>query len=97
VYQQRANHFDHTNAHYLLQLLCSNKAKSLGIKTAKLPIDPDRLNASTVLTVNQVVEILIAFNETLDWASTMERCLPKRKTKEQAAKQAPVAEECADN
>jgi tRNA (guanine9-N1)-methyltransferase len=67
------------------QNLCANKATKLGIKTVKLPIGPERLKASTVLTVNQVVEILLIFNETSDWEVTLDRCLPRRKTKEQVA------------
>ena len=35
-----------------------------------------------MLTVNQVMDILLAYNETLDWEQTMDRCLPKRKIKE---------------
>ncbi|UZJ51062.1 hypothetical protein CBS101457_000382 [Exobasidium rhododendri] len=62
--------------------ICAQKATRLGIKTAKLPIGPGRLKSSTVLTVNQVVEILLAFNETSDWELTLDRCLPRRKTKD---------------
>lgn len=53
----------------------------MGISTARLPIDPGRLTASTVLTVNQVVEILLSYNETQDWHETLDRCLPQRKVK----------------
>jgi tRNA (guanine9-N1)-methyltransferase len=63
------------------QRLCADKAERLGIKTARLPIDPTRLIGSTVLTVNGVVNILLTYNETLDWEKTFDRSLPKRKVK----------------
>lgn len=57
----------------------------MGIKTARLPIDPSRLTGSMVLTVNGVVDILLAYNETHNWETAFDRCLPKRKVKQQEA------------
>lgn len=74
--------------------MCADRANQLGISTARLPIDAGRLNASTILTVNQVVEILLVFNETQDWQVTLDRCLPQRKVKKvQSEKQEEIQEE----
>lgn len=70
------------------QDLCANKARSLGLKTARLPIDAkfmvsqSELRSRKVLTVNQVLEILVGWNETKDWKLAIERGLPVRKLDE---------------
>jgi tRNA (guanine9-N1)-methyltransferase len=55
------------------------KANSLGIKTAKLPIDDymDDLRSS-VLNVNTVVEILGNFIESKNWDFSIKKAIPKR-------------------
>ena len=56
------------------------KAKSLGIRTAKLPIrEHVKLNATHVLTVNHVLEILLNFAATNSWPEALSCILPKRK------------------
>ncbi len=55
------------------------KANSLGIKTAKLPIEDyvDDLR-SCVLNLNTVVEILGNFIESNDWDFSIKKAIPKR-------------------
>ncbi|KAJ9100986.1 hypothetical protein QFC19_005382 [Naganishia cerealis] len=61
--------------------LCQNKAEKLGIKTARLPIGKYLADMPTrkVLTVNQVFEILLKFNELGSWQLAMEAVMPQRK------------------
>lgn len=61
--------------------MCVNKANLLGLRTARLPISADRLKTSQVLTVNQVVQILLAFNEHGDWDTAFDLHLPRRKVR----------------
>ena len=61
------------------KFLCQNKAKELGIPTARLPIlDHVDLSASTVLTVNQVHEILLKRQHSSDW-TFLSTLIPSRK------------------
>lgn len=60
--------------------LCLDKAKSLGVRHAKLPIG-EHLNLASrkILTTNHVVEILLRYLETRDWKESLLYVLPKRK------------------
>ncbi|KAJ7514334.1 hypothetical protein O6H91_23G039700 [Diphasiastrum complanatum] len=56
------------------------KAQEQGISTARLPIAENlKIAASKVLTVNQVVEILLGFMESRDWAKVLVAAIPHRK------------------
>lgn len=64
--------------------LCAKKAEALGVRVARLPIDPSfldgqKINARKVLTVNQVFAILVGWTETRDWTAALKRGLPTRK------------------
>eukprot|EP01028_Stygiella_incarcerata_P013066 TRINITY_DN81128_c0_g1_i1.p1 TRINITY_DN81128_c0_g1~~TRINITY_DN81128_c0_g1_i1.p1 ORF type:complete len:298 (-),score=106.93 TRINITY_DN81128_c0_g1_i1:95-988(-) len=61
--------------------LTLEKAKKLGIPTAKLPIDPSRLalRGSVVLTINQVFEILMNHREGMTWDESLKAVIPMRK------------------
>ncbi|KAK7049742.1 tRNA (guanine(9)-N(1))-methyltransferase [Paramarasmius palmivorus] len=61
--------------------LCLNKAKEMGIRTARLPIGRyvDSLPTRKVLTVNQVFEIMLKWVETKDWEQAFYSIIPKRK------------------
>ncbi|WFD18494.1 tRNA (guanine(9)-N(1))-methyltransferase [Malassezia caprae] len=64
--------------------LCAKKAEALGLRMARLPIDPSFLDgqhmqARKVLTVNQVFAILVGWTETRDWTEALKRGLPARK------------------
>lgn len=64
--------------------LCAKKADALGVRVARLPIDPSfldgqKMNARKVLTVNQVFAILVGWTETRDWTAALKRGLPTRK------------------
>eukprot|EP00249_Psilotum_nudum_P036143 c642_g1_i1 orf=192-1238(+) len=60
--------------------LTHEKAKRQGILTAKLPISKHlRMASSQVLTVNQVVEIILAFLECKEWANAFYQTIPQRK------------------
>lgn len=55
------------------------KANSLGIKTARLPLEQYIKDIkNNVLNVNTVVEILANYIETKDWKTAIETVLPKR-------------------
>lgn len=60
--------------------LTMEKAKKLGMATAKLPIDEHlKLFATKVLTCNHVFEILLHYQESQDWLKAMMAVLPARK------------------
>lgn len=63
--------------------ICAEKARRLGLRTARLPISADRLKSSVVMTVNQVVNILLAFNQTGSWEEAFDQHLPKRKMRKE--------------
>lgn len=81
--------------------LCAKKAEALGIRTARLPIDPaflagQRMNARKVLTVNQVFEILVGWTETRDWTAALQRGLPTRKFHQNEGGEADAADAAAE-
>jgi tRNA (guanine9-N1)-methyltransferase len=55
------------------------KAKQLGLRTAKLPIKEHFPHILTVLTINHVVEILLKYNETQSWEQAIRAIIPERK------------------
>lgn len=56
------------------------KAREQGIRSAKLPIkEYCGLKSSTVLTVNQIFDIMLKFAETQDWAMAIRAVIPLRK------------------
>ncbi|RKP34232.1 guanine-1-methyltransferase-domain-containing protein, partial [Dimargaris cristalligena] len=56
------------------------KASEQGIATARLPIgDFLKMASRKVLTVNQVMEIILKYLETQDWAEAMMQFIPQRK------------------
>lgn len=60
--------------------LTFDKATAQGIATRRLPIPEDCLHGTrSVITVNQVMDILLAYCETQDWRSACTRALPGRK------------------
>lgn len=63
------------------QNLCQQKAERLGIKTARLPIGKYLAEMPTrkVLTVNQVFDILVKYNELQDWKEAFLAVMPQRK------------------
>ena len=64
--------------------LCENKAKSLGIPTAKFPLEAYFAKAgfSRVLTTNHCVDILLEFACSEDWMQSCKRGVPVRKLKD---------------
>lgn len=66
--------------HNRLKQATFNKATELQIECAKLPIAEHlELNTTKILTVNHVVEIIMKFRETQDWAKSLVSVLPSRK------------------
>lgn len=66
--------------------VCASKAAAQGIRTAQLPIrEHVTLQASTVLTVNQVFDIYGTFQRTGDWTKTFTHVIPTRKIKAKKA------------
>lgn len=60
--------------------LTLDKAEAAGIRHARLPLAAHvALAGSAVLTVNQVLELLLAWLELRDWRGACERVVPKRK------------------
>ncbi|OAA64680.1 tRNA m g methyltransferase domain containing protein [Niveomyces insectorum RCEF 264] len=60
--------------------LCYARAQERGIRTAKLPVGDYMVMASRqVLTTNHVVEIMLHWLETGDWATAFSIVIPKRK------------------
>jgi hypothetical protein len=60
--------------------LTLNKAKEQGIRHARLPIQKHlALSGTHVLTVNQVVDIILAQLELKNWDLAMEKAVPMRK------------------
>jgi len=61
--------------------LCEGKAKSQGIRTARLPIGVflNELPTRKVLTVNQVCDILLYWIATRDWKAAFHAVVPPRK------------------
>jgi len=69
--------------HNRLKGITFEKAKKEGIETAKLPIaEYCELNSRSVISVNQVVELLVDFLNTNDWAKSVDKCIPNRKKKQ---------------
>jgi tRNA (guanine9-N1)-methyltransferase len=67
-----------------LKRVAIDRAETLGIATARLPIDEHlKLFATKVLTCNHVFEILLKYRENgNDWKKAMLQILPKRKEAE---------------
>ena len=60
--------------------LTERKAKSLGIRTAKLPIAQFiEMSFSQVLTVNQVVDIVASAFSDRSWEQAIRKVIPQRK------------------
>mmetsp|Transcript_47837 Transcript_47837/g.89062 ORF Transcript_47837/g.89062 Transcript_47837/m.89062 type:complete len:347 (-) Transcript_47837:206-1246(-) len=60
--------------------LTLEKAEKQGIAHARLPIGPElKLRMSSVLTVNQVVEIILNYFESNDWIESLSKAIPSRK------------------
>lgn len=65
--------------------LCLNKAKALGIKAARLPIDEHvRVSGRRILTTNQAFELLLKWLELRDWKAAFEAAIPSRKISTEA-------------
>ena len=62
--------------------MCASRAKSQGLRTARLPLGSYvQLDASQVLTVNQVYSILVEWWATRDWKEAIVAAIPQRKIK----------------
>ncbi|KAK8833303.1 hypothetical protein WA577_007834 [Blastocystis sp. JDR] len=59
--------------------LTLNKAKQLGYRCAKLPLELVRFHGSRVLTVNNVVELLVRFHNDPNWEQVIKEGVPMRK------------------
>ncbi|KAF8742918.1 tRNA (Guanine-1)-methyltransferase, partial [Rhizoctonia solani] len=61
--------------------LCANKARDMGVRSARLPIGRYLKDMPTrkVLTVNQVFDILVHWVTTRNWEDAMQKVMPKRK------------------
>ena len=68
------------------QNLTLELATRAGVRHARLPIQAHvKMAGSHVLTVNQVVELLLAWLELRDWRAACERAVPRRKRGDDAA------------
>ena len=61
----------------------SQYSRSLGIKTARLPITEFMKRAEAgsfkqILTINQVFDVLLSFHETDDWRTALQKHIPPR-------------------
>lgn len=66
--------------HNRFKQACLNKATSLSLPTARLPIMENvRLQGSKVLTVTNVYEILLSYADCRDWKRALVSTIPKRK------------------
>lgn len=71
------------------KFLTLEKAKRLGVRCAKLPLELVKFHGSRVLTVNNgtnetmflqvVVELLVQFNNSPDWTQVIQKSVPMRK------------------
>ncbi|KAH3898755.1 related to tRNA (guanine(9)-N1)-methyltransferase [Saccharomycodes ludwigii] len=63
------------------KLLCYNKAKELGIKTKRLPIDEYiKISGRRVLTTTHVIQLMLkCFEKDGDWKAAFEEVIPSRK------------------
>jgi tRNA (guanine9-N1)-methyltransferase len=60
--------------------LCHRRAGERGVKTARLPIGEFmEMTSRKVLATNHVVEIMLRWLETRDWAKAFDAVIPKRK------------------
>ncbi|KAL0939618.1 tRNA (guanine-n -)-methyltransferase [Colletotrichum truncatum] len=60
--------------------LCHRRARALGVRTAKLPIgEYMNISSKRVLATNHVVEIMLKWLESGDWAEAFTAVIPKRK------------------
>ncbi|MCO5593075.1 hypothetical protein L7F22_047081 [Adiantum nelumboides] len=73
--------------------ICLNKANSLGIPSARLPLNEAQLGGKKVLAVNHVVDILLGWIETRDWDMAVDKGLPGRRAKLEKRHAARVKEE----
>lgn len=73
--------------------LCHEKAKELGIKTARLPIDEYvNISGRKVLTSLHVYLLLLKWVEVKDWKKAFEEVLPRKKIAEDEQKESGSAE-----
>lgn len=66
--------------HNRFKRICIDKAESIPVSTARLPLFENvSLSGSKVLTIVNVYEILLRYNELGDWKRSLELSIPKRK------------------
>ncbi|CCH59078.1 hypothetical protein TBLA_0B02360 [Henningerozyma blattae CBS 6284] len=62
------------------KFLCYNKAKELGIRTKRLPIDEYvKISSVKVLTTTHVIHLMLKYFDNKDWKEAFESILPTRK------------------
>jgi Trm5-related predicted tRNA methylase len=60
--------------------LTLKKAEEHGVLTAKLPVRENiKLTSSSILTCNQIFELILKFLDCSDWPETFRFCIPDRK------------------